>query len=1361
MKKNVKSLILSLLAMLTVSSLVACDGFVGDSTGSGSTSDVTSESVDAGDSSAGDAYEDVTISLSEAESVMRFEMKQLTATVKGTQEKVTWASSNPAVATVDENGLVSALTLGETVITATIGTVSASCTVTVFETDIPHEVEVSLDEVSVFEGKTSEEVTVSVSYDGEILEGDFQYIWSLVDGDEDVVSVTTSADGSSATFQGLKVGTVTYEIYTEARGYEAYKEITITVKENTYSLGIKHENIFTVDNGYAVDLTLGDEATDNVTFDDVYLAINGEETDESITVSWTLDNDKATFADGTLTAVKAGTAVLTGTATYKDKTVSGTLTATIKKGVATVDDTDVIETAATKTFTVPTSIEKGEVEKIYFGQNVIFDKAAGKGSISGNVVTLDVAGMPAKEEDLGKGKELSIETNLIVYTMSVDVYTMIIDNAEELDQWQTVAVENAVKAGLCVEQQKGITYSGYFLLGGNIEYNKAWKPYKAYGELWALCYSNKAIWKNETDYAEQKTATPGQLIDGAFQEDWGKGNLGGFQGVFDGQGYYINGLSTAGSGDYNAFIVTLGGGTVRNIAFTNMTIGQGCGSIVDRGQGLIENVYIDVNKIESGKRDDLRSWGLIRGGNAPKHGVNNAIVDYSDADLSNVEYVYLGCDITSEVLNGVYLVGVPADFKGGIWNNAGVERHQIGSYATYADLLADEKAASVVKAWDNMWEVADGYVIPTSVKATLGGGFSIIAAEKSIYAGGSLALSTNKAHQFMSYSLKNAVDGVSVEGNVVKVSESAQVGAKFTVVVTSMLDNTAAEITLSVAAPAQELADTMTIEVVNTETITLPESVKGTVYRVAIGSLVLFDSEMGIGELKGNVLTPETLPAKAEHLGKGIQMTIASTEATYLMNIDVYTMIINDKAEFDQWQAVAADNSVKAGVVIEEQKYAYLTGYFILGDNIEYNNIFKPIIPYAGENPSLYNLCNKTNNNVLGWISQYGADKVIAVNGWTDSAKLGFHGTLDGNGYYINGLRTDGLYSGIAVISGTNAVWKNLVFTNASVGAKSGFLFNRGGGTIENVYVELASIQSGAGNDLTVVAGLNGYSATNIKNFVVDASRIDFSTLTGIYLVDLYAAPANGAYVIGANGLEETMNQDDAAKKGKAAFWFLADNDVAGSFATAADLLADETHGALVKSWAGDFWAIDEANGKIIPKVLTEKTPAYFEPKDYYVYTPSGKPLDFYLGDVTALGFEEGTIAFGFGITNGWTDRIEIRVPDTTADYFTFDFVISSDSASIAAFCIWPRKGTQGYGNYDIVNTKGLSWKDGADERKIVVLDKNGNDVTKGPWQANTVYTVKIYRVGTSITIDNINFSTFTAGAKLYVANVQAGNDAE
>ena len=109
MKKNVKALILSLLATLAVGSLSACDMF-------GSTSastDVNSESVggtsegggvSTPDSSVGEVEDEVVISLAETESVMRFESKQLTATVRGSVEKPTWTTSNPEVATVDENG---------------------------------------------------------------------------------------------------------------------------------------------------------------------------------------------------------------------------------------------------------------------------------------------------------------------------------------------------------------------------------------------------------------------------------------------------------------------------------------------------------------------------------------------------------------------------------------------------------------------------------------------------------------------------------------------------------------------------------------------------------------------------------------------------------------------------------------------------------------------------------------------------------------------------------------------------------------------------------------------------------------------------------------------------------------------------------------------------------------------------------------------------------------------------------------------------------------------------------------------------------------------------------------------------------
>lgn len=60
---------------------------------------------------------------------------QLTATLSpsGATGTVTWSSSNSGVASVNNNGLVTANALGSAVITATVGAYSASCTVTVTE----------------------------------------------------------------------------------------------------------------------------------------------------------------------------------------------------------------------------------------------------------------------------------------------------------------------------------------------------------------------------------------------------------------------------------------------------------------------------------------------------------------------------------------------------------------------------------------------------------------------------------------------------------------------------------------------------------------------------------------------------------------------------------------------------------------------------------------------------------------------------------------------------------------------------------------------------------------------------------------------------------------------------------------------------------------------------------------------------------------------------------------------------------------------------------------------------------------------------------------------------------------------------
>ena len=85
------------------------------------------------------------------------ELATLTATVtpaNATAQTVTWSSSNPDVASVDQNGLVKALREGSATITASVGGQSAACTVSVKEPP--------------YTGKYSYEVFTSVGDNGTI-----------------------------------------------------------------------------------------------------------------------------------------------------------------------------------------------------------------------------------------------------------------------------------------------------------------------------------------------------------------------------------------------------------------------------------------------------------------------------------------------------------------------------------------------------------------------------------------------------------------------------------------------------------------------------------------------------------------------------------------------------------------------------------------------------------------------------------------------------------------------------------------------------------------------------------------------------------------------------------------------------------------------------------------------------------------------------------------------------------------------------------------------------------------------------------------------------------------------------------------
>jgi hypothetical protein len=182
---------------------------------------------------------------------------------------------------------------------------------------------------------------------------------------------------------------------------------------------------------------------------------------------------------------------------------------------------------------------------------------------------------------------MSISTDVATYQVSVNVYTMIIDNKAELDQWQEVAADNSVKAGLCVEEQKKAVLSGYFILGDNIEYSDTWTPILAYGNpgIWSTVSNANYIATLREQYKDDATA-----LEKIIEEDWGTGNKSGFRGTFDGDGYYINGLWIEGT--YSGFVITGGYGTIKNVAFTNACVSATSAVVANRGHITVENVYV-------------------------------------------------------------------------------------------------------------------------------------------------------------------------------------------------------------------------------------------------------------------------------------------------------------------------------------------------------------------------------------------------------------------------------------------------------------------------------------------------------------------------------------------------------------------------------------------------------------------------------------------------------------------------------------------------------------------------------------------------------------------------------------------------
>ena len=97
--------------------------------------------------------------------------------------------------------------------------------------------------------------------------------------------------------------------------------------------------------------------------------------------------------------------------------------------------------------------------------------------------------------------------------------------------------------------------------------------------------------------------------------------------------------------------------------------------------------------------------------------------------------------------------------------------------------------------------------------------------------------------------------------------------------------------------------------------------------------------------------------------------------------------------------------------------------------------------------------------------------------------------------------------------------------------------------------------------------------------------------------------------------------------------------------------------------------------------------------------------LPVYTGDVTALGFAEGTIVQELvgKVESGWGEAIynerAVIIGNGTHDYLSVDFILATDYTGTSLFHIWPSSGA---GSLKMDGTNGVS------TAVVSIVDKNG-----------------------------------------------------
>lgn len=658
MKNNLRKYALAALFVCLICSLalVACKKNPSEST----------------DNSSKPPIEEVKVVLSDSVLTMDINDTATLTVREGGSGNLKWKSSNTAVATVDDNGTVTAIAEGTAEIEVTTANGKATCTVLVVNSYVAPVLTVSTDEITLTIGDDYL-LLPKLIYKGHDCTAEAQFGCTVADGEKDsIVTLVKNADGFLFTAQTY--GATKYVVHVEYAGVALSAVVNVSVIDAGIVFDVV--NIAPTTDGYCAQLStyaIGDYVT---AITPVVNVIEKGQTTNNAEISYTTDNERvATVVDGKIVAVDAGTTKVRGTYKESGFIINVTVDKPVLKAVAT---NGVVEVGRLADVAFDIRLEGSLVSA------TIGNAQVGK-SITDGMLTLDrekLEAMPVA--NYGEHVALFIETNIVKYSTEIELYTLVVKNKQDY-----MSIGSLSKAA-CKNNDK--LFGGYFVFADNITVNGGMSEF---------------IDRTKTDFN-------------------GNGSQG-FCGIIDGRGYVISGLTKT-TDNGNAFISVMHtDGVLKNLGFIHAEFETDSGSfLVHTGAGTVENVYVQYDKISGGSSEGYS--GTIFNANLS---LNKMVVDVTNAQISGngSNFALMTANRDANLKNFICLFGNNYTLQDVIDGNVTVENRQDFTNVDYKNAfdkkvffgfaaLQQSEFFTSMSEWNgNLWHIdVDGGKIGFGVK---------------------------------------------------------------------------------------------------------------------------------------------------------------------------------------------------------------------------------------------------------------------------------------------------------------------------------------------------------------------------------------------------------------------------------------------------------------------------------------------------------------------------------------------------------------------------------------------------------------------------------------------------------------------